>query len=85
MDINMAIMDGYTVTSIIRKYENEGIHSRKNVPIIAMTAHSLEGDREKCLQSGMDDYISKPIDINEFYEKVNTWIFAIKDGKNECI
>lgn len=68
MDIQMPGMDGYTATGIIRKLE-------KNVttPIIAMTAHALKEDRERCLSAGMNDYLSKPINANEFYEMIQKW------------
>jgi PAS domain S-box-containing protein len=61
MDIQMPELNGYETTKIIR--ENE-IRSHKHIYIIAMTAYSLNGDRERCIDSGMDDYISKPFDIN---------------------
>jgi CheY-like chemotaxis protein len=59
-------MDGYECTIAIRKLETTNEH----VPIIAMTANAMEGDKEKCLAAGMDDYLSKPID----YEKMLTLI-----------
>jgi two-component system sensor histidine kinase/response regulator len=58
MDIQMPIMDGLQAVRAIRERESEGEH----IPVIAMTAHAMRGDREACLQAGMDAYVSKPID-----------------------
>jgi PAS domain S-box-containing protein len=72
MDCQMPEMDGYTTTEEIRKLE--AINKTKPIPIVAMTAHALKGDREKCLAVGMNDYISKPIDINVLTEALVKWL-----------
>ena len=67
MDIQMPEMDGYTATEKIR-YD---LHL--NIPIIAMTAHALAGEKEKCLGAGMDDYISKPLNEEQLYKLINKY------------
>ncbi|MEO8660391.1 MAG: response regulator [Bryobacteraceae bacterium] len=67
MDVQMPEMGGFEATSVIR--ENEG-RTGRHIPIIAMTAHAMIGDRERCLQAGMDDYISKPIVASALLEIV---------------
>lgn len=69
MDIQMPIMDGLETTRRIRKTSGNGLKS--DIPVIAMTAHTMAGDREKFLASGMDEYISKPIDISELRKTID--------------
>ncbi len=72
MDIQMPEMDGYLASSKIREKENG--EQREPVPIIAMTAHAMKGDREKCLAAGMSDYITKPIDTKILFATLAQWI-----------
>ncbi|MCP3925216.1 MAG: response regulator [Desulfobacterales bacterium] len=72
MDIQMPGMDGYQTTRQIRQYED--VHSSNRVPIIAVTANALKGDKTKCIDSGMDDYISKPIKREEIFEMIEKWV-----------
>ena len=69
MDIDMPVMDGYDATKLIR--ENP---LSKDTPIIAMTAHAIEGIREKCLAIGMSDYVSKPIIPSRLYKTLLKYI-----------
>ena len=66
MDINMPEMDGVTATKCIRELDGE----RARIPIIAVTANAMKGDREKFINSGMDDYVPKPIDKMELYQAI---------------
>ena len=69
MDIQMPVLDGFEATKEIRELPGE----RKNTPIIAMTANVMDGDRERCIDAGMDDYLAKPIDAEQLFSRVSYW------------
>lgn len=71
MDVSMPIMNGYAATELIRKTEAE--NNLPRTPIIAVTAHSLKGDEEKCLEQDMDDYLSKPLSLEALKVKLVKW------------
>jgi PAS domain S-box-containing protein len=72
MDCQMPIMDGFVATSMIREYEIK--HKFKRVPIIAMTANAMQGDKERCLEVGMDDYVTKPIEVDKLQFALKSWL-----------
>ncbi len=80
MDVRMPEMDGYEATRKIREYENI-FRPLNRIPIIAMTAHAMQGDREKCLAADMNDYISKPFDQEGLYKVLARWIKTGERGK----
>jgi two-component system, sensor histidine kinase and response regulator len=67
MDVQMPELDGFETTAAIRAQEQTAASDR-HLPIIAMTAHAMEGDRERCLEAGMDGYLSKPVRSEELYK-----------------
>ena len=69
MDIMMPKMDGHETTRLIREIE-----AYKDIPIIAVTANAMVGDKEKCLESGANDYMSKPIDIDKLFVMIHMWL-----------
>ncbi|MDP4159578.1 MAG: response regulator [Bacillota bacterium] len=77
MDVQMPIMDGYQATGILRR-----TYSSSELPIIAMTANALRGDRERSIESGMNDYISKPIDPKLLLETLEKWLLGNRVKNN---
>ncbi len=69
MDINMPDMDGYSLT-----YEIKALPGLESVPVIALTANVMKGDRERTLQAGCDGYIEKPIDVDRFLDQVAAFL-----------
>jgi signal transduction histidine kinase/CheY-like chemotaxis protein len=79
MDCHMPELDGYETTKQVRAGKVKGLET--TIPIIAMTANAMKGDREKCLNAGMDDYISKPVEPEIILEKLNFWLEKNRDNK----
>ncbi len=71
MDCQMPVMDGYTATEEIRAREQG---SDRHIPIVAMTAHAMKGDRERCIEAGMDDHFTKPIDSKAVLQILHRWL-----------
>jgi PAS domain S-box-containing protein len=82
MDVQMPEMDGLAATAAIRRLEAA---LRRHTPVIALTASSMRGDREACLEAGMDDYISKPVSGDEMLRKVNCWVARPSRGGQAAV
>jgi PAS domain S-box-containing protein len=81
MDVQMPEMNGFEATRRIRQREPAGVH----IPIIAMTAHAMKGDRERCLESGMDAYVSKPIRADALWEAIERLVQAGSTAIDETV
>jgi CheY-like chemotaxis protein len=71
MDVQMPVMGGFETTAAIREMEKG---TDKHIPIVALTAHAIKGDRERCLAAGMDGYVRKPIRPEELFEQIEALI-----------
>jgi len=76
MDVQMPEMDGYQATRALR-----GDPRHQTLPIVAMTANALRGDRERCLAAGMNDYVHKPVDVAQFFQTLQRWLGAAEPGR----
>jgi CheY-like chemotaxis protein len=76
MDVQMPLMDGLEATRMLRLCLNA------QPVIIAMTANAMEGDREACLAAGMDDYISKPVNLDQLMQKLSTWSRHVREKQS---
>lgn len=80
MDVQMPIMNGFQATAAIRQKEKA---TGGHIPIIAMTAHAMESDREKCLQAGMDDYLSKPLKADRLLNMIERVVSKLKQSHSQ--
>ncbi len=78
MDVQMPVIDGFVATKKIRELEST---TNTHTPIIAITANALHGDRDKCLEAGMDDYISKPFQVEDLVGKITSLLSPQSDGQ----
>jgi CheY-like chemotaxis protein/HPt (histidine-containing phosphotransfer) domain-containing protein len=81
MDCQMPVIDGYAATEIIRAQEQA--RNSKHVPIIALTAHAMEGDRDACIDAGMDDYLSKPFTLDDLRRILTRWVPQYRQNEAE--
>jgi CheY-like chemotaxis protein len=79
MDVQMPVMDGFEATQIVRSGKENILNP--DIPIIAMTAHAMQGDRERCLAAGMDDYVAKPVLPQALAEKLAKWLGSDEKGE----
>jgi len=89
MDVQMPKMDGLEATQAIRTFETSFLsmtdQNKSRIPIIAMTAHAMNGDKENCIGAGMDDYIAKPLALDALIDKVDQWVVSKRKNTKSII
>ena len=81
MDVQMPEMDGFEATAAIRERESD---PGRHIPIVAMTAHAMAGDRERCLEAGMDAYVSKPLRPDELLAAVDDLVVSVRGSGSDA-
>ena len=81
MDCQMPVMDGFEATRAIREREGTSCHTS----IVAVTANAMEGDRQRCLAAGMDDYLAKPFRAGDLRRVLERWVAAIPDTGDDVV
>ena len=77
MDLQMPTMDGYEASTIIREHPEYA-----TIPIIALTANSIQEDKDRCFTVGMNDFLSKPVSLSILKDKITYWLTALPSGEN---
>lgn len=82
MDVQMPEMGGFEATACIREWEKKNVHIRTRTPIVALTAHAMLGDRERCMQAQMDEYLSKPLKPALLLQIINKCVYNVNQLRN---
>ncbi len=81
MDCQLPGMDGIDACKLFRKHEEKT--GQTHTPVVALTAYAMKADRERCLECGMDDHISKPVDMKKFYSTLARWLPAFIESNQQ--
>lgn len=81
MDCMMPVLDGYQATGILRRDGQRYSENLRNLPVVAMTASAVQGEREKCQEAGMDDYLTKPVTQDVLEQMIQKWVRNSDEGE----
>jgi CheY-like chemotaxis protein len=84
MDVSMPDLNGLEATGAIRVIEGEVAPAAPRTPIIGVTAHALKGDRRRCLDAGMDDYLTKPVSPKSLIDKIGQWLARAEQARRSA-